>query len=58
MKYEMRKETAMMREIIKVTLRHDVEKLNSVGICIMRSGATEKTMFLAIFLVSTSIVMP
>jgi hypothetical protein len=58
MKYEMRKVTAMMREIIKVTFRNVVEKWNNVGICIMRSGIIEKTMILAIFLVSTSIVMP
>lgn len=58
MKYEMRKVTAMMREIIKVTLRGVEEKCNNVGICIIRSGITEKTIILAIFLVSTSIVMP
>lgn len=58
MKYEIRKATATVRATIKVTLRGIEEKLNILGICIMRSGITEKTMILAIFLVSTSIVIP
>jgi len=58
MKYEIRKVTATIRAIIKVTLVAAEEKWNRWGICIMTSGVTEKTMIIAICLVSTSIVIP
>jgi len=58
MKYEIRKVTATIRATIKVTLLAEEEKWNKWGICIMISGIIDKTMIIAISLVSTSIVIP
>jgi len=58
MKYEIRKATAIIRATIKVTLRAAEEKWNKSGICIMISGITDKTIIIAISLVSTAIVIP
>lgn len=48
----------MMIAITKVTLLAPEENWNKFGICMIISGKTDKTMILAMYLVSKSVVMP